>query len=145
MSEKRKTKEYKEMKRKWDRKYNAKNKEKIRKQKLEYWHYKYETDINFRLKAILRSRITKLVRGESKNGSALRDLGCSLDELKIHLENQFQDGMSWDNYGEWHIDHIVPLASFDLTDREQFLKACHYTNLQPLWAEDNLKKGARLD
>ncbi len=51
--------------------------------------------------------------------------------------------MSWDNYGEWHIDHIVPLSSFDLTDKSQVNKVCHYTNLQPLWAIDNLRKGDR--
>ena len=51
--------------------------------------------------------------------------------------------MSWDNYGQWHIDHIKPLAEFDLTNRPQFLAACHYTNLQPLWASANHKKGAR--
>jgi hypothetical protein len=63
--------------------------------------------------------------------------------LRARLEVKFQQGMSWDNYGQWHIDHIKPLAKFDLTDRTQFLAACHYTNLQPLWAEDNLSKGAR--
>lgn len=61
----------------------------------------------------------------------------------VHLERQFTPGMSWTNYGDWHIDHIKPLASFDLTDRVQLLVACHFTNLQPLWAEENLKKGDR--
>ena len=78
-------------------------------------------------------------------GSAVRDLGCSVEELKRHLEKQFQPKMNWENYGlyGWHIDHIKPLVNFDLTNREQFLEACHYTNLQPLWAEDNLSKGAK--
>jgi len=65
-------------------------------------------------------------------------------ELMAYLEALFTPGMTWDNRGlyGWHIDHIKPLASFDLTDREQFLQACHYTNLQPLWWQDNLKKGS---
>lgn len=62
-----------------------------------------------------------------------------------HLEAQFAPGMTWENRGEWHVDHIRPLASFDLTDPEQLRTASHYTNLQPLWASDNLAKGARLD
>ena len=63
-------------------------------------------------------------------------------QLKEHIEKQFVDGMSWDNWAldGWHIDHIKPLASFDLTDRQQLLEACHYTNLQPLWAKDYLSK-----
>ena len=65
-----------------------------------------------------------------------------MEELKIHLEKQFKPGMSWDNRKEWHIDHIVPLAS--AKDEETMNKLCHYTNLQPLWAEENLSKGARL-
>jgi hypothetical protein len=65
--------------------------------------------------------------------------------LKLYLESKFQPGMSWDNWGRtgWHIDHIKPLALFNLSDRKQFLEACHYTNLQPLWAKDNLSKGDR--
>lgn len=64
-------------------------------------------------------------------------------ELRAHLETRFLPGMTWENYGAWHIDHVRPLASFDLTDRAQLLQACHYTNLQPLWARDNRSKGAR--
>lgn len=89
----------------------------------------------------LRSRLRLAIKNQQKAGSAVADLGCSISELKQHLESQFQTGMNWQNYGQWHIDHIQPLASFNLEDREQFLAANHYTNLQPLWAEDNLRKG----
>lgn len=95
------------------------------------------------IKKSLRARLRQSLKRNTKVGSAVRDLGCSIAELKLHLEKQFADGMTWENYGKWHIDHIIPLASFDLTDREQLLQACHYTNLQPLWAEDNLRKGAK--
>lgn len=107
-----------------------------------YKKEKYATDIQFKLRQILRSRLTKAISRDYKTGSAVRDLGCTIAELKTYLELLFQPGMSWDNWipDGWHIDHIKPLASFDLTNREQFLQACHYTNLQPLWAEENLSK-----
>lgn len=74
-----------------------------------------------------------------------RDLGCSLGEFKLYIENQFEPGMTWDNYGtKWHLDHFIPLSYFDLNDRTQFLEAFHYTNVQPLWAKDNLKKSNKL-
>lgn len=105
-----------------------------------------QTDMPFKLRGQLRHRVYLALSGELKIGSAVRDLGCSVEELKVYLESLFQPGMTWDNWGsrcgQWQIDHIVPLASFDLTDREQFLKACHYTNLQPLWREDHIKKSA---
>ena len=103
--------------------------------------HRTKTDINFRLASNLRHRLWKSI----KTGSHVKDLGCSIDQLKTHLESKFTDGMSWDNYGSkgWHIDHVIPLSSFDLKDREQFLKACHYSNLQPLWAMDNILKGNR--
>ena len=96
-----------------------------------------------RLARALRGRIRDALAGKFRAGSPVRDLGCTLDELVAHIEAQWTEGMSWDTYGQrgWHIDHIKPLASFDLTDRGQFLEAAHYTNLQPLWAIDNLKKG----
>jgi hypothetical protein len=88
----------------------------------------------------LRNRLNSAIKRGSKQGSAVRDLGCSIDELKAHLEKQFKTGMTWDNWGEWHIDHIIPLASFNLTDREQLLKAVNFSNLQPLWAKENILK-----
>ncbi len=103
-------------------------------------------DVEFYLAHILRARLSNALKKDTKNGSFVKDLGCSIKELKFYLEGKFQDGMSWENRGlhGWHIDHVIPLAFFDLTDREQFLRACHYTNLQPLWAVDNIRKGARV-
>ena len=106
-----------------------------------YEKRKLSNDIQYRLACRLRRRLSQALKGIYKSGSAVHDLGCSIEKFKVYLESLFQSGMSWDNYGEWHIDHIIPLSKFDLTDREQLLKACHYTNLQPLWAEDNLRKG----
>lgn len=101
---------------------------------------RYHSDINYRLQANLRTRLHSALRGSWKNGSAVSDLGCSIEFLKEYLENQFTEGMTWDNYPEWHIDHIVPISCFDLTNHEELMKACHYTNLQPLWAKDNIIK-----
>jgi len=102
--------------------------------------------INYLLGSKLRNRMDQAITCNQKAGSAVRELGCTIDELKAYLELKFKPGMTWDNWSMhgWHIDHIKPLASFDLTDREQFKEACHYTNLQPLWAEENLSKGAKL-
>ena len=102
-----------------------------------------QTQTNKRLRGVVRSRLRHCVNGESV--SLLRCLeltGCSPSELRLHLESQFQVGMTWDNYGMfgWHIDHIKPLSTFDLTDDEEIQAACHFTNLQPLWAYDNLSK-----
>lgn len=93
----------------------------------------------------LRARLYIAIKGNFKAGSAVRDLGCTIAQLKVYLEERFSPDMTWDNWAHdgWHIDHVIPLAAFDLTDREQFLQACHYTNLQPLWAADNLSKGAK--
>jgi hypothetical protein len=109
---------------------------------------RYDNDIQYRITINLRSRIYKAVKNGRKSGSAIRDLGCSVEECKVYLENQFLPGMTWDTWGKgkgyWNIDHILPLSKFDLTDREQFLQACHYTNLQPLWWEDNIVKSNKI-
>jgi len=107
-----------------------------------YFNNRRKTDIQFKLTQNLRARLNSAIKGNYKAGSAIKDLGCTVEQLKQHLESKFQSGMTWDNWAldGWHIDHIKPLASFDLTDRKQLLEACHYTNLQPLWAKDNLSK-----
>jgi hypothetical protein len=101
---------------------------------------KRRNDPNAKLRHILRTRLLRAVAGNARAGSAVADLGCSIPELKQYIERQFRPGMTWANHGEWHIDHKRALAGFDLTDRGQFLQACHYTNLQPLWAFENLQK-----
>lgn len=124
-------------------KYYQDNKVRLNQVKKEYNNKKHSEDISFKLKANLRTRLGQAIRNNQKSGSAIDDLGCSIEELKKHLELQFKEGMNWDNWTRdgWHIDHIKSLASFDLTDEEQFKQAVHYTNLQPMWAKDNLKKG----
>jgi len=111
-----------------------------------YWEYLLKTDLQRKLSAHLRTRLYMAVKKGTKRGSAVRDLGCSVSELKDYLEGKFRSGMSWDNWRHsgWHIDHIKPLASFDLTNREEFLIACNYTNLQPMWAKENLSKSDKL-
>lgn len=93
----------------------------------------------------MRSRISKALRGKDKGVSITKALGCSIEFFKRYLENLFGIGMSWDNYGKWHVDHIKPLDAYDLTDPKQLLECCHYTNLQPLWGLDNILKSNKYD
>ena len=94
----------------------------------------------------LRIRLNECLKrsGARKSAATIELTGIDAAELKEYLALQFAENMTWDNYGEWHIDHIRPCASFDLTDPEQQRECFHFSNLQPLWAEDNLRKGARL-
>lgn len=130
----------------YEKNYREVNKKKLLTHNLAYVKERRKIDVQFKLSLSLRARLNKAVRGNYKGGSAVKDLGCSIEELKRYLESKFQDGMTWDNWkiNGWHIDHIKPLASFDLTDRNQFIQACHYTNLQPLWAKENLLKGDKV-
>jgi hypothetical protein len=137
-------------------KYVDNNKEKVKQSKKEWfdknpnyrneWVIKnYNNDFLFRLVNIMRSRTRLFLKSKNikKENTTFEIVGCSPEFLKDHLEHQFTEGMSWDLIGEYiHIDHIIPLSS--AKNEEEIYKLCHYTNLQPLWAEDNLKKGSKI-
>ena len=122
--------------------WKEKNKDHIKKWNRVYTLNRYKNDPIFALKINQRSRVRAILKN-NKNCKTHELLGCSFEELKAHLESQFVTGMGWNNMGEWHIDHIVPLAAFDLSLEENQRIAFNYKNLQPLWAKDNLKKGAK--
>lgn len=138
---------------KWRREYYQKNKEKIREYNKRYdknksinFMLKYHAIPIIKLKHRLSCRLREILKLKSltKNKTYNNIIGCSPTFLKEYLEQKFTEGMSWDNHGlyGWHIDHIVPLSS--AKTEEEVYKLCHYTNLQPLWSEDNLKKGKKI-
>jgi hypothetical protein len=101
---------------------------------------KFNRRVRSRLVRCLRRRFEKVVAGKDKSAWARRLVGCDLSHLQRHLEQQFKPGMSWTNRSQWHVDHIKPVAKFDLSDPAQVLECFHFTNLQPLWAKENLEK-----
>jgi hypothetical protein len=138
-------------------KYVDNNKEKVKKSKKKWFNKnpnyqnkwvvnKYNNDPLFRLINIMRARTRLFFKSKNfkKKNSTFKIIGCTPEFLKEHLEQQFEEGMSWDNQGlyGWHIDHKIPLSSSNT--EEEIYKLCHYTNLQPLWAEDNLKKSNKI-
>jgi hypothetical protein len=149
-----------------DKKYREENKEKISNTKKEYYlnnkdkhkqwqennkHTRNErrqdrrkTDPLWALAQTIRVRITESFRvnGYTKRSKTYEILGCSFEEFYIHIEKQFTDGMTWDNRGKWHLDHKIPISL--ATTEEELIKLNHYTNIQPLWAIDNYKKGNKL-
>jgi hypothetical protein len=131
----------------YHKEYSKNNRDILREYHRKYQIIKLKTDINFKLSRYLRSRLRDAIKGNQKLGSAVKDLGCTIPFLKLYLESSFKPGMTWDNWtwNGWHMDHIKPLSKFNLQDREEFLKANHYTNLQPLWAEENMIKGNRME
>jgi hypothetical protein len=106
----------------------------------------YHNNLNHKIIHSYRNRIRLALYNNQKSGHTLELLGCTIEELKQYLEPQFTEGMSWDNYGRygWHMDHIIPCSIFDMSDPIEQKQCFHYTNLQPLWAKDNLSKGNRL-
>lgn len=111
-----------------------------------YRNKKYNNDPLYKLEVSLRGRIRQAIKYNTKTKKTMELVGCTIEELKEHLESQFTDGMTWENhtFDGWHIDHILPCASFDLSDPEEQKKCFHYTNLQPLWGIDNMKKGDKI-
>jgi len=130
----------------YQKEYYYKNREKILEKNIEYNRTRYKTDPKYRLNMNISGRVRNSLKG-NKNGRHWEDLvGYTLNDLKKHIEKQFTDGMNWANYGEWHIDHIIPLSAFNFTKPKHigFRKAWTLENLQPLWAEENLSKNAKL-
>ena len=124
--------------------YVRANPESRKRTRQKYGRKRYASDINYKLKCLLRGRLRNALNGKSKAESTLKLLGCPLPDLKEHLENQFTKEMSWDNLGIfWHIDHIVPFAAFDLANHLEQRVVCWYKNLQPLSGVDNIIKGAK--
>ena len=117
---------------------------KVRAKRAERMRRRFKIDPQFRLASLLRARLHSALKGTRKSARTLELLGCPIEHLAKHLESKFLPGMSWQNHGEWHVDHIRPLASFDLSDPAQQREACNWTNLQPLWAADNIRKGDKL-
>jgi hypothetical protein len=144
-------KENQEYYKKYFEEYNKLNYEKEKERKLKwsrdnkeysnnYQKQRKKEDILFRLKTNIRTSVNRYLKYRSKHTFDI--VGCTPQFLKEHLESQFIDGMTWENRSEWHIDHIIPLSSAKTEDEVYML--CHYKNLQPLWAEDNLKKSNKI-
>lgn len=125
-------------------KYQKLNANMLNAYRRQYIKQRRSTDRMFAVKLNMRTRFKFELakRGEERSIKANEYLGCSWVFLRDYLAQKFTDGMSWNNYGEWHVDHIMPLAS--ATTRGDLIKLCHYSNLQPLWAFDNLSKGAKI-
>jgi len=106
----------------------------------ERYMYYYLNNVDRRMGILLRNRINRALERNQKAGHLTELLGCSVKHLKRHLENRFSEGMSWENHGKWHIDHIKSCCSFDLSKKSEQKKCFHYTNLRPLWAKENLSR-----
>lgn len=128
--------------------WRDKNKERNRAYDSEYKKQKSIIDINYRIARIFRSNLTaRLRKSKVSKPKTIELIGCDISFLKKHLESNFKDGMSWSNYGRygWHIDHIKPCSKFDLSNKEEQKKCFNYTNLQPLWWLDNIKKSNKYE
>jgi len=129
------------------KKYRLKNKKKLNEWARKYRNKKLKIDPNYKLAKNIRSRIRMALIRNSKSKKANKTInliGCTIEELWIHLEKSFKSGMTKENYGKWHVDHIRPCASFDLTKPKEQIKCFHYTNLQALWQKENILKSDKI-
>jgi len=107
-----------------------------------YQNKRNKEDINHRLAGSLRARIRAAIKKNktTKSFSTMKLVGCTIEQLKKHLENKFDSKMNWKNYGTWHVDHIRAVSRYNLSDPEEQKKCFHFSNLQPLWGGENLRK-----
>ena len=124
------------------KKWKNNNKHKLRKQASERAKERRKTDPLYTLRNNISRRIRENLTKGCKSESTKKIIGCSIEELKLYLESKFTEGMSWENYGDWHIDHIIPISLAENDD--EVYKLNHHTNFQPLWAKDNIKKSNKL-
>jgi hypothetical protein len=126
--------------------YQKNNKIEVKKRRNVRVKKKYDNDSIYKIKILLRNRMKIFFKTKNVNinKKIFQIVGCTPEELKKHIENQFKEDMSWENhdYYGWHIDHIIPLSS--AKTEEEINKLCHFTNLQPLWATENYKKGKKI-
>ena len=131
----------------YQRQYEKANKERLRKRRAKYRRERYNSDHSYRIEANIRRRISLALEGKAKSANTLELIGCSVDELKSHLESLFSEGMTWDNYGKggWEMDHIKPCSLFNLSLSEDQQACFNYKNIQPLWRKENRKKSAKYE
>lgn len=120
----------------YQKQYDKRNRKRI--------HTRRMKNPDYRIADSIRRRLRNVLKNNWDSSKYIDYLGCSIPELRKHLEDRFEDGMNWENYGEWHIDHIRALSLFDFSKEEDLQTACHYTNLQPLWAMDNITKSNKI-
>lgn len=133
-----------ERKQSYDREYHRQTREKNRTRRQAY-QLKYRSDATRRLAHNLRNRLSKFIRRRSGRASTESLLGCTFEDFRRNIERQFLRGMNWKNYGShWHIDHIIPVTAFDLGNPEHIRRCFHFSNLRPLLAQENLRKGKRI-
>jgi hypothetical protein len=132
-----------EIERERRKEYYYNNKEKERINNNEWKKNKLKTDSLERMKKNLRNRIREFLTGENKSKRTFDIIGLDKENFKLYIESKFTEGMSWENYGEWHLDHIKPLYLSE--NEEDLISLNHYTNLQPLWAKDNIRKNRKYD
>jgi hypothetical protein len=125
--------------------YYQQNKEARREYKLHYERDRRANHPTYRLKKNLARRISSALDGTTKSASTIKLLGCTPDQFRKHLESKFTEGMAWNQRGLWVIDHVLPCAAFDLTKKKHQRYCFHWSNLQPLWSLDNLKKSDKHD
>ena len=140
----------------YQKEHQLKNKERIKEKKKEYnsrpekkelrrknVNNRYQTNVNFKLLTLCRARLLAALKGESKSASTMELIGCTMEELRKHIESKFEPWMNWENHGLWDVDHIIACAKFDMSDPEQQRACFNWSNLQPMEHIANIKKGAR--